>query len=339
MQYKCHICGTSEVDYDGAVCELCAIGQDPYLSAPGNAPSRSRKIPINGGAAETPSSGSGKSRKVLLNAGTDDSGKASAPTGNASGVRVYKAGQVPTVSANNGTVGNTAGAPTAKQYGSVPITSGIIKNVTNDVVVKSAIVKWAESLFKGVPFSLDNDVTSFQVFPDYGGTALNASGNACDQVIVLGKITSGTVSENNTVEVFGKRDSRNNIIASTIRNTASGSTVSAIRTLPPWIVRLITLAIIGLAVLIIYSFKNFAVSESAHTIGIYAGGILIAVALIALGLLFFKISIKLIKWSLLCFTASAGVILYLFFPALLTQILVGAAVIGAIIFAVKLFKR
>ena len=33
MAYKCRICGTNDVEHVGDVCELCAIGQDPYAAA------------------------------------------------------------------------------------------------------------------------------------------------------------------------------------------------------------------------------------------------------------------------------------------------------------------
>lgn len=33
MAYKCRICGTNDVEHAGDVCELCAIGQDPYAAA------------------------------------------------------------------------------------------------------------------------------------------------------------------------------------------------------------------------------------------------------------------------------------------------------------------
>ena len=81
--------------------------------------------------------------------------------------------------------------------------------------------------FKGVPFTLDDDVTMFQVFPDFTGTSLNVLGNACDQVIVYGRLNNGAVSENNDVEVYGRRDSNNNVIAKTIKNTAKSTAKSA----------------------------------------------------------------------------------------------------------------
>lgn len=101
-------------------------------------------------------------------------------------------------------------------------------------------------MFTGIPFSLDNDVTMFQVFPDFSGTSLNALGNACDQVIVYGKLNNGAVSENNDVEVYGRRDANNNVIAKTIKNKASGTTITPARTIGQGAVWCITAIIIAL---------------------------------------------------------------------------------------------
>lgn len=54
--------------------------------------------------------------------------------------------------------------------------------------------KWFRSMFTGIPFTLDNDVVMFQVFPDCTGTSLNAVGNACDQGIVYGKVNNGSIN-------------------------------------------------------------------------------------------------------------------------------------------------
>lgn len=111
--------------------------------------------------------------------------------------------------------------------------------------------KWFRALFSGIPFTLDDEVTMFQVFPDFSGTALNALGNACDQVIVYGKLNSGAISENNDVEVYGRRDSNNNIIAKTIKNKASGTTISPARSIGQAVAWLLTAIVVAiLAVLI-----------------------------------------------------------------------------------------
>lgn len=102
------------------------------------------------------------------------------------------------------------------------------------------IEKWFRTLFTRIPFTIDDDVTMFQVFPDYSGTSLNALGNACDQVIVYGRLNNGTISENNDVEIFGQRDANNNVIAKTVTNRASGITIEPMRTLNTGTVWLIT---------------------------------------------------------------------------------------------------
>ena len=88
----------------------------------------------------------------------------------------------------------------------------------------------------------------FQVFPDYSGTALNAMGYACDQVIVYGKLNAGAVSENNSIEVYGHRDSNNNVVAKTIKNTASGTTITPDGVISPILVWIITLMMAALVV-------------------------------------------------------------------------------------------
>lgn len=98
---------------------------------------------------------------------------------------------------------------------------------------------------------MDDDVTMFQVFPDFSGTSLNTLGNTCDQVIVYGKLNNGAVSENNDVEVYGRRDANNNIIAKTIKNKASGTTITPIRTIGQgvvWLITAIVIALIGLMI-------------------------------------------------------------------------------------------
>ena len=105
----------------------------------------------------------------------------------------------------------------------------------------------------GIPFTLDDDITMFQVYPDFSGSALNSLGNACDQVIVYGRLNKGTISENNDVEVYGRRDSSGNIIARTIKNKASGTTITAQRALGPGGVWTITLLALALVAAVVYA--------------------------------------------------------------------------------------
>lgn len=244
MAYKCRICGSNDVAHPGDVCELCAIGQDPYASAMQNgngynSQPQSTYHPSAGGYAP----GKGKSRKVLLGGGSALSNKD--PYGNEivlqeeEQVQVYGAGQAPTVQSNASvtTSGTSSYSSTASNSDSTSnasgaLTSGITKNISVDTQKKSTLVKLCRTLFKGIPFTLDNEITMFQVFPDYTGTSLNAMGNACDQVIVYGKLNAGAVAENNDVEVYGYRDADNNVVAKKIVNKASGTTVTPDRVIP-----------------------------------------------------------------------------------------------------------
>lgn len=248
MGYKCIVCGSNEVENYGDICELCSIGQDPYTSAMQGAPQLNVKVNANE-SSEQYRTGKGKSRKVLLSGGaeianTDPYGNNIVPQDTEDKVQVYQAGQLPANQGNSAIVTQSSSHNTnnSATTGNQPITCGITKNITLDNQKKSFLMKWFRTLFKGIPFTLDDDITMFQVFPDYTGTSLNAMGNACDQVIVYGRVKAGVVAENNDVEVYGHRDSSNNIVAKKIRNKASGTTVSPERTLsfvPVWIITII----------------------------------------------------------------------------------------------------
>lgn len=253
MACMCRICNSNEVDNPGDVCELCAIGLDPYAARMGGAnPQPNSSVASSAaGASYTPRRSGG--RKVLIGganslANTDPYGNDMTPVqaDPAPQVQVYAAGQMMPQA-------NQAPAVPAqpKTSGRQPATTGITKNITLDNTKKSVLEKWFRSLTKGVPYTLDDDVTMFQVFPDYSGTALNAQGNACDQVIVYGRLNNGEVSENNEVEVFGRRDSRNNIIAKTIRNKASGTVVKAQRVIPLVFIWTVTLFVALMMTLLI----------------------------------------------------------------------------------------
>lgn len=256
MAYKCRICGSNDVANPGDICELCAIGQDPYASAMQNnngfSPQPQSTYQHN---ADSYNPSKGRNRKVLLGGGatlnnTDPYGNTIVPQEEES-VQVYSAGQAPTIQ-NTGTMTVSGGASAysttsnnanAAKGNSGALTSGITKNISVDTQKRSALVKIGRSLFKGIPFSLDDEITMFQVFPDYSGTSLNAMGNACDQVIVYGKVNAGAVAENNDVEIYGHRDADNNVVAKKIVNKASGTTVTPDRIIPVGVIWGITIAV------------------------------------------------------------------------------------------------
>ena len=270
MAYKCRICGSNEVDNLRDVCELCAIGADPYAAGLGasQTPQNNNGMSQQIGSGYTPKHG--KNRKVLLNGGTaiantDPYGNDMTTTQPDTTVQVYAAGQLP----QQPVVTTPSQNPVVSPLGKQPLTTGIVKNLVVDKQERSFISRWFGSLFTGKPYLMDDEITMFQIFPDYTGTSLNAAGNACDQVLVYGKLNHGAVNENNEVEVFGRRDVNNNIIAKTIKNKASGTVCSPRRTISSLMAWLITLIVIPLSIwlffiaipiLIVYLFikiKNF----------------------------------------------------------------------------------
>lgn len=271
MAYMCKICGTNEVNNPGDVCELCALGADPYAAGFGAAPvpqstGSDSAQPASTGYAPKP----GRSRKVLLGGGnaianTDPYGNDMTVPQPDAPVQVYAPGQLPPQPA---VIQTPQKVSVGKALRGQPITTGIIKNLVIEKQERSFISRWFTTLFTGTPYLMDDEITMFQIFPDYSGTSLNASGNACDQVVVYGKLNHGAVNENNEVEVYGRRDLRNNIVAKTIRNKASGTVCSPRRTisfLMAWILTLIAIpivffvlpvVIIGLILYLIVKIRN-----------------------------------------------------------------------------------
>lgn len=244
MAYKCRVCGSNDVNNQGDVCELCAIGIDPYANSMSSGQKPGPYINTPDDSAPTAyRPKSGQNRKILVGSTANDVDIT--PASSNPPVQVYGAGQVPqTVNTNSGN--NYAPAPAVKApaASSLPASAGIAKNIMSDNQKKSFFSKWFRALFSGVPYTFGDDITMLQVYPDYTGSALNASGNACDQVIIYGKLNSGIISENNNIEVYGRRDSHNNIIAKRIVNKASGTTVTPTGAISSGIVWLITLLIL-----------------------------------------------------------------------------------------------
>lgn len=134
---------------------------------------------------------------------------------------------------------------------------GVAKNVVLDIDDRGTMSKWFSALFHGSNFSFDPDITTFQLYQDAGGRTLNSSGNLADQVIVYGKIKAGAISENNIVEVFGRRNNDNTIIAQRIINIDTGTEAKPSLSLSHDIVLVST---IGLAILMIIILGSIGVS-------------------------------------------------------------------------------
>lgn len=240
MAYKCRICGSNEVEHPDDICELCAIGPDPY--AIGNAGKKEQDF-----FGQKDVFISEKEKTVLIGRkGGDDLTETAITAGERSEppAQVHASGQA---------IGNIAkdlppATRTPNGAANLPITAGIVKNIVVDTQRRSSWEKVFRALFQGIPYAMDDTATMFQVFPGFTGTALNAQGNACDQVIVYGRLAAGTICENNNVEVYGKRDKNNIVIAKRVRNVASGTTITPQRVIDAgffWILAAVILAMIA----------------------------------------------------------------------------------------------
>lgn len=273
MAYKCSICGITDVVHPGDICSLCA---DPFAH-----PENVVHVPEQQEGIVPKTYSNPKKRNILLNGGNAVNTGIVIPT-TYSVVSDKDSSQGNVAVQTSANIGNAVSSPVAvpvrhKAAASAPVAVGITKNVNTDKIERGFLFKWFRSVFTKIPFTFDNDVTIFQVFPDYSGQSLNQSGYACDQVIVYGQVPVGFISENNDVEVFGYRNFKGNIIASEIRNTASGTTVR-----PQWsfrasVVKAITMFLLATVVALIVV---GSVSASAKTTLIQVASVLLVIAII-----------------------------------------------------------
>ena len=256
MACKCRICGIYDVDKPGDICGICALNQPAFPPVqlddePKSDHAGGESKPAKTGTAYP---GRGRGRRILVNTNepdidTDPYGNPIIPADD-DPVTIYAPGQAPATGSSGGkslttqTTSSGHGNGTSSVAGG--LTSGIVKNIVVDTQKTFLLQKIFRTLFAGVPYSLDDEITMFRVYPDYSGTAVNAMGYACDQVIVYGKMNAGAIAENNNVEVYGHRDSRNNIVADRIFNKATGTVVTPYRVASPIAIWCVTLALIAL---------------------------------------------------------------------------------------------
>ncbi len=267
MGYKCIECGINDVLNEGDVCEFCAMSQDPYMSFSYNSNSSVHKASVSEKEHDTYIPGSGKTRKILIGDNTDRSlsgYEAQEPIeDNHSHVPVMSSGQVASLYTQSAQMSsqNTSNQNTPIKNKSIPATAGIVKNVHIDKHEHTFYRRIFDALFFNIPYMFDDDITMFQVFPDFMGSALNSQGNACDQIIVYGTMNAGAISDNNSVEIYGKRDSHNNIVAGKIRNKDSGVIVQPNRLISPLVIRMMALLILllGIAVFAAIGVKGIVI--------------------------------------------------------------------------------
>lgn len=261
--YYCAACKCVEVSCEGELCENCALPADPFAAAArptSGRPAKTRKVLLD----EPPSDPVFRCDRVVLvgsAASAMDEDPDPAPMTTTAIAASGPAAVQPSSNSNpalakpSGGSSLSASSPKSKTNprpdsaaGSYVYVRGIAKNVIQDADRRGAIFRWFRSVFRGPGFALDPDITEFQLYPDFSGQTLNSSGNLADQVIIYGKVKFGMISENNDVEVYGRRDREGNIVAKSVKNTATGAVAKPSMALPRAAVIAITLILAALLV-------------------------------------------------------------------------------------------
>lgn len=308
---KCRVCGRNDVEYAGAICDLCALGKDPYSGGSGYGNSGYGNSGYgnsgygNSGYGNSGYGNSGYGNSGYGNSGYGNSGYGNSGYGNSGyggsssnlpeergyggltnpgngggGVNVYKPGEFVTTSGGNNVGGN---ALSERRSSREPITEGVVRNIGIGNEKRPGFVRMLQSIFTGVPYVTDNFVTSFQVYPDQMGGGFTTGGYACDQVVLYGKLNPGMINDNNEVEVYGVRDSHNTIIAKKVINRSSGITITPQHTVPAWLVRAVALILLAVSIAIVCAYG--------------AEGLLTAVILI-ICLLNLPLVLKIVGWMI-----------------------------------------
>ena len=89
---KCRVCGRNDVEYAGAICDLCALGKDPYSGGSGYGNSGYGNSGYGGSSSNLPEE---RGYGGLTN-----------PGNGGGGVNVYKPGEFVTTSGGNNVGGN-----------------------------------------------------------------------------------------------------------------------------------------------------------------------------------------------------------------------------------------
>ena len=245
--YKCRNCGLNDVDNYGDLCDSCKDSLMPFSGSqqnPDNTMSTSgikvnRKIynkPDNQPQVKTK-----VSRKIIT-----------ASTNNVP-VNTYEPENKIVSNVQNSVVNTVSNPPQVSVATNTPVVNtqpyivkGIVKNLKADYENIGFFKRWFRALFSSVPYAINKDITVFQIFPDYSGTTTNSSGNLADQVVAYGTLLPGMVSENNSVEVYGHRDTKGVIVLRKIRNTATGTEIRPKNIISPAVIRIVTILLLAL---------------------------------------------------------------------------------------------
>lgn len=230
MSFKCKICGNNEVRNEGDMCPSCSWKIKAYLDDQAKA------------EADIP----GYAEKVASPVHLDDGSVLVSPQPKGENVPVRTETAVestPIEELPDYHPTNYTDVTISPEKGIV--SSGIIKNVEVKSVKRNVWSKWLRALFFGEPVTTGDETTYFQVFQDKDGLVRNAYGRECDQVMIYGRLKGGTVSEGNSVEVYGHRCRNHCIKAKKLVNASSGTVIKPSFRLSCLFVWIVTLLLLG----------------------------------------------------------------------------------------------
>lgn len=134
-----------------------------------------------------------------------------------------------------------------KKRGSSMMVEGQVLHFREEVLPSSFLKRWFSSFFKGIPYSNDSVINSFQLYQDREGY----------EILLFGRIIQGKIADGNDVKVYGKRNRYNSIIARSVVNLNSNAVVVIHAGINSFFVRLITILVTLLLCSCIYFVITF----------------------------------------------------------------------------------
>lgn len=286
--FYCPVCGVRPVSREGEICNSC---RDPYADSGNVGYGQAAPAPSSFSAAGS-AGDSGQSdyqpisrptRRII---GTQVPAQ---PAGGGSVRGIMTGANTPAVNQPNTTQQPVQSAPLQVSRPmqvapaqsqttqtdtdtDTPITEGIVKNLTEGKDPGGKLTRWFRSLIMGIPYARTDDITEFQVYSNWTGTAAPGSYSA-DKVIAYGNISYGKPVQDNSVRVYGVRDKNRVIIARDIQNTTDGTySVFDPKPISSTAVRIITLVVVALVAFLIYALINGVQGIGATARGISTEG-------------------------------------------------------------------
>lgn len=237
MSYKCAICNTSYVEHPGDICDSCAMSNSGspdvfYCSKCGQ-----NQVSTRGGLC--PNCQNTKTQKKIII--EDDKRKTKSPLF-----------PIP--------IGGTE-KPVYDKKTSCHV-EGVVRNYQSTQIHNGFLSKLFQTMFTFTPYVRDNTIQTFQVFSNISDNGMD---DKCDEVIVYGRTLFGSVYDNNYVVVDGYRNRSNTIVARSIQNKTSNTTLKLYRAISPFVFwGILVLFILG-EVLFYYLTSNNSTSVNQAT--------------------------------------------------------------------------